>query len=103
MAIGTILDCSTDVEERLPTILAAQQIRVRRVGESLTFQRWIGRIDCLPRQRNGRTLLWLTVPKAHAFNPFFWYFDFALSKRIERVLRGNGASVSDWETFAEED
>jgi|SRR5689334_11413877 len=103
MAIGTILDCSADVEGRFSTILSAHQIRVERIGETITFQRGIARIDGLSRIRNGRTLVWLRFPKAHAFNPFFWYFDSALEKRIARVFRRNGAAISDWATFADED
>jgi hypothetical protein len=101
MSIGTILDFPSELEERISTILAAHQICVERVGNFFKFNRRMARIDGVCRLRKGHTFLWLTFPKAHAFNPFFWYFDFALSVRIERALLRNGAAISDWRAFAD--
>jgi len=84
-------------------MFAAHEISVAQTGgESFRFQRGVARIDGLARHRDGRTLLWLSFPKSHAFNPFIWYFDFALSKQLTAVLLGNGAAISDWPTFADE-
>lgn len=109
MGIGPVFDCPDELAERLPGILAKDNIRVERVadakskdiGVELLFRRRLGRITGYRRDRLGRALVWLTFTKSHSLNPLFWYFDFALSKDIERRLQAAGAVRIDWRAFGD--
>ena len=108
MSIGPVFDCSLELTGRLADIFAAERVQVRSLGESssigdaaLTFSKGVmARIVAHAQFRDGRVLLWLVFPKAHAFNPMFWYFDGSLSKRIERTLEKNGAVRVNWREWA---
>lgn len=109
MGIGPVFDCPNELAERLPAIFAEDNIRVECVpdggctgiGTELQFRRRLGRINGYKRNRDGRTLIWLTFPRAHSLNPLLWYFDFSLSKSIEQRLQHAGAIRTYWTEFGD--
>jgi hypothetical protein len=45
--------------------------------------------------------LWLTFPRAYAFNPLLWPLSFHLIRKVERLLLSNNARRCDWKTYFE--
>jgi len=108
MGIGPVLDCSKELNKNLSSLMALEHIKTERlpvVSPAITamciFRRGIARIVGRLRDRDGRTLVWLTTPGTHAFNPLFWYFDHRLLQQVEAVLVRNGAQRADFGEFAE--
>jgi hypothetical protein len=104
MGIGPVFDCPERLIGDLEPLFAQEKIGVTRAALALPkphvlFCKGLARIVAFQQSRNDRTLLWLTFPKAHAFNPLFWYFDFSLSDRIGRILLRSGAMPLNWQEF----
>lgn len=91
MSIGPVLEIPDDLTNRLPSALENDRIRVEHSDECFIFRKRLAAMKARLIYRDGRTLLWLTFPKTHAFNPLFWPLDFSLSNRIERTLKREGA------------
>ena len=70
-------------------------------ADGVHFRRSIARVEGKTRLSNDRCLVWLTLPKAHAFNPFLWWFDFALTKRIRLALKQHGAAETEFTAFVD--
>jgi hypothetical protein len=96
MSIGPVLEISEDLVNRLRSVLESERIRVDDSDEYLIFRTRLAAINGRLIHRDGRTLLWLTFPKAHAFNPLFWPLDFSVSNRVERTLKREGARSVEW-------
>jgi hypothetical protein len=96
MSIGPILEIPDDLTNRLRSTLESECIRVEHSDECFIFRKRLAALNGRLVHRDGRTLLWLTFPKAHALNPLFWPLDFSLSNRVERVLKREGARSVEW-------
>ena len=99
MGIGPVLDCPKELTARFAAVLQPEGIAVTDSPCGVQFRRNIARIDGKKHLFNDRCLVWLTFPRAHAFNPLLWWFDLALCKRIHLALRRHGAAESDFTTF----
>ena len=109
MGIGPVLDCPKELNQNLSSLMAFEHIKTKRlpvVSPEITayvhFRRGLARIVGRLRDRDGRTLMWLTAPGTHAFNPLFWYFDHRLLQQVEEVLVRNGARQTDFGEFVDE-
>jgi hypothetical protein len=96
MSIGPVLEISDDLARSLRSALDREHIRVEDSGDCFIFRTRLAALKGRLFQRDGRRFLWLTVPKAHAFNPLFWPLDFPLSNRVERTLKREGARSVEW-------
>src|ERR1700743_1404739 len=104
MGIGPLLEIPATAMHQLPQAAAAKGIRVKHLADSLPgefqqeylFSAQLGQICCRVRECKGVSLLWLTFPKSHAFNPLAWPFTFYLSHRLELTMKQLGARRIEW-------
>jgi hypothetical protein len=98
MGTGPVLECSTELVDRLPSIVASQHIRLTSADspsdiffdKRLDFRRRLGRVVGHQQNRKTHSYVWLTA--ARPLNPMFWYFDLSLIREIERTLVAAGAT-----------
>ena len=109
MGIGPVLECPKELNQNLSTLMASEHIMTKRlpvdtpeVTTHVHFRRGLARIVGRLQDRDGRTLMWLTAPGIHAFNPLCWYFDNRLLRLVEGVLVRNGARQTDFGAFVNE-
>lgn len=91
MSIGPVFELSDDLATGLRSAVERDRIQVEHSGDRLIFRRRLSCVTGVLYKCDGRNLLWLTFPKAHAFNPLLWPFDFLLVNSIERMLSRAGA------------
>jgi hypothetical protein len=103
MSIGPMFELPAAAVLRLPTIASSLGINLETVDVSedrrfvgrYIFRKHLGRIEGLRRLTGDGCRVWLTFPRAHAFNPFMWMFDFRLTSRIEQMFQEVGGSRCD--------
>ena len=108
LSIGPTFECPASLVQELPALAASQDIQVKIVGPKsnalgvyCVFTATFGRIDGHLNARGAVPRLWLTFPRAYAFNPLLWPLNFRLIRRIERFLLNNNARRCDWKTYFE--
>ncbi len=102
MGIGPVFELSASVSERLVAILAQEKVRVVELSsDRVLFRRGLACVVGDRVKDADKTLIWLTSPKSHAVNPFFWVFDFRLNTQIGKRLISSGAKRIAWDEFYE--
>ena len=99
MALGPVLELPHDLATCIYDVLFDQGIQVESLNEDLRFRGRGGHITGHVRRRKDSVLLWLTCHDTRAFNPFVWFFDYSLSKKVARALKRRGAKQVKWSEF----
>ena len=109
MGIGPVLDCPKELNRNLSSLMALEHIRTKRIPVVSSrdhgyvhFRRGLACIVGRLRDFDGHTVVWLTTPGIHVFNPLLWYFDHRLSQQVESVLIRNGARQTHFGEFVDE-
>lgn len=103
MSIGPVYECPSDLVPKIPELALSMGMLVELQNETTAkqdgfylFKSRLGRIIGRRYCREGVYRIWLHFTREHAFNPLYWFADFRLSNKIERMLRENGAHQCDW-------
>ena len=109
MSIGPTFECPASVVQQLPTLAASQNIQVMIMDAEpdalaiyCEFRAAFGRINGHLNAQGAVPRLWLTFPRAHAFNPLLWPLNFRLIRRVEKFLLNNNARRCDWNRSADQ-
>ena len=82
--------------ERLINILIESGIKVKSDAKAYRFRRGLGLVQGVIGFGNSENSIYLGF--GHPFNPFLWFFDGRLLKKIEEILLSNGAKKIDSDT-----
>ena len=92
LGISPTFECTGNLLERLPQLAAERNLRVEIVNNEsgdvfadyCAFKSRFGRIVGHRNIGGPTPRVWLTYPRAYAFNPLLWPINFRLIRRIDR-------------------